>query len=97
MTDKTTRGSQLCSDGQYAYDDRINPFKNLGYTDYLLTNVSANNKVSENINHINCSFPSFIPESYTYEYNDLGYPTLITTHYKSGSTVVRSQKEIFYK
>ncbi len=96
VTDKTTRGSQLCSDGQYTYDDGINPFKNLGYTDYLLTNLSANNKVSENINHINCSFPSVIPESYSYEYDDRGYPTLITTFYKSGSNVVRSQKEIFY-
>ncbi len=97
VADKTTRGSQLCSDGQYTYDDRINPFKSLGYTDYLLTNLSANNKLSENINHVNCSFPSFIPDSYSYEYNDRGYPTLITTFYKSGSTVARSQKEIFYK
>ncbi len=83
VTDKTTRGSQLCSDGQYTYDDGINPFKNLGYTDYLLTNLSANNKLSENTNYINCSFPSFIPESYSYEYDDRGYPTLITTFYKS--------------
>jgi hypothetical protein len=97
VTDKTTRGAQLCSDGQYIYDDHVNPFSKLGYTDYLLTNLSANNKVTENINHVNCSFPSFIPESYSYEYNDLDYPTLITTSYKSGSTVARSQKEIFYK
>jgi hypothetical protein len=69
VTDKTTRGSQLCSDGQYTYDGRINPFKNLGYTDYLLTNLSANNKLSENTNYINCSFPSFIPETYSYEYD----------------------------
>lgn len=97
VTDKTTRGSQLCSDGQYTYDDHVNPFKNLGYTDYLLTNLSANNKVSENINHVNCSFPSFIPVSYSYEYDDLGYPTLITTFYKSGSAIGSSKKEIFYK
>jgi len=95
MTDKTTRGSQLCSDGQYTYDDSINPFKNLGYIDYLLTNLSANNKLTENTNYVNCSFPSFIPESYSYEYNDRGYPTLITTFYKSGTLV--SRKEIFYK
>ena len=95
VTDKTTRGSQLCSDGQYTYDDGINPFKNLGYIDYLLTNLSANNKLTENTNYVNCSFPSFIPESYSYEYNDRGYPTLITTFYKSGTLV--SRKEIFYK
>jgi len=95
VTDKTTRGLQLCSDGQYTYDDGINPFKNLGYIDYLLTNLSANNKLTESTNYINCSFPSFIPESYSYEYNDRGYPTLITTFYKSGTLV--SRKEIFYK
>ena len=95
VTDKTTRGSQLCSDGQYTYDDSINPFKNLGYIDYLLTNLSANNKLTENTNYVNCSFPSFIPESYSYEYDDRGYPTLITTFYKSGTLV--SRKEIFYK
>ena len=72
VSDKTTRGSQLCSDGQYTYDDGINPFKNLGYTDYLLTNLSANNKLLEDANYINCSFPSFIPESYSNEYDDQG-------------------------
>jgi len=95
VTDKTTRGSQLCSDGRYTYDDGINPFNNLGYIDYLLTNLSANNKLTENTNYINCAFPSFRPESYSYEYNDRGYPTLITTFYKSGTLV--SRKEIFYK
>lgn len=97
VTDKTTRGSQLCSDGKYTYDDHVNPFRNLGYMDYLLTNLSTNNKLSESINHIGCSFPSFIPESYSHEYNELGYPTLITTFYKSGSIIASSQKEIFYK
>ena len=97
VTDKTTRGAQLCSDGQYSYDDHKNPFGELGYTDYLLTNVSANNKVSENINHVGCSFPSFIPVSYSYEYNDRGYPTLMTTFYKSGSGIGKSKREIFYR
>ncbi|HET6542593.1 MAG TPA: hypothetical protein VFG46_19025 [Chryseolinea sp.] len=97
VTDKTTRGSQLCSDAKYTYDDRINPFKNLGYTDYLLTNLSANNKLTESTNYINCAFPSFIPESFSYEYDARGYPTLITTFYKSAATLRKSQKEIFYK
>jgi hypothetical protein len=96
-TDKTTRGSEVCSSGQYTYDDHVNPFQSLGYTDYLLTNLSANNKLSENTNYVNCAFPSFIPESYSYEYDDRGYPTLITTFYKSASTLRKSQKEIFYK
>lgn len=97
VKDKTTRGSQLCSDGEYTYDDHINPFHKLGYMDYLLTNLSANNKLSEDVNYINCSFPSLAPTSYTYEYDDLGYPTLMTTFYNSGSTISRSQKKIFYR
>ncbi len=44
LSDKTTRGSTLCSDGQYTYDQYNNPFKNLGYVDYLLTNLSVNNR-----------------------------------------------------
>lgn len=79
MTDRTTRGLQLCGDGHYTYDNDINPFSNFGYTDYLLTNLSINNKLSENVNYINCAFPSFIPSSRSYAYNDSGYPTLITT------------------
>jgi len=97
LTDKTTRGSQLCSDGEYTYDKHINPFSMLGYTDYLIVNLSANNRLSENINRVGCAFPTVIPESYSYEYNDRGYPTLMTTFYKSGSTIGRSHREIFYK
>jgi hypothetical protein len=60
VTDKIT-GVRSCVAMAYTYDDGINPFKNLGYTDYLLTNLSAKNKLSENTNYINCAFPSFIP------------------------------------
>lgn len=97
LSDKTTRGSQVCSDGEYTYDEHINPFKALGYVDYALTNFSANNKLTEVVEHIACSFPTWIPESYAYEYDERGYPTLVTTFYNSGSTVGKSQKEIFYK
>jgi hypothetical protein len=97
VSDKTTRGSQACSDGQYTYDQFKNPFKHLGYVDYLLTNLSANNKLSESINYVGCSFPTLIPETYSYEYNEQGYPTISTTLYKSGGALVRSQKKFFYK
>ena len=96
VTDKTTRGSQVCSEGQYTYDAQKNPFYSMGYVDYLLTNLSVNNKVSESVSYLACAFPTLIPESYTYEYNEDGYPTSATTFYKSDASVKRSKKEFFY-
>jgi hypothetical protein len=96
-SDKTTKGSQLCSDGEYTYDQNVNPFNKLGYVDYLLTNVSANNKLTEKVNYVACAFPSLVPDSYLYEYDANGFPTVITTLYKSGSTVPKARKELFYK
>jgi hypothetical protein len=92
--DKTTRGADLCNDGVYTYDDQKNPFNNLGYVDYFLNHLSVNNKLTENINYVGCSFPSFVPESYSYEYNNEGYPTLATTFFEGGS---KSEKKFFYR
>ena len=97
LSDKTTRGEQLCSDGTYTYDQHYNPFKDLGYVDYLLNNLSANNKLTEDVNYVNCAFPSIVAESYSYEYNDKGYPTVATTFYKSGGNVAKSEKKFFYR
>jgi len=96
MTDKTTRGAQLCSEGQYTYDTNKNPFHSMGYVDYLLTNVSMNNKVTESVNYVACAFPTLVPESYSYEYNDDGYPVSATTFYKSSGSVKKSRKEFVY-
>lgn len=97
LNDKTTRGTQVCSSGLYTYDQHINPFRNLGYVDYMLNNLSVNNKLTETVNYVGCSFPTMVPVSYSYEYDDKGYPTEVTTLYKSGSSVKMAQKEIFYK
>jgi len=95
--DKTSRGSQLCSDGVYTYDDHVNPFRNLGYVDYTLNNLSVNNKLSEDVSYVACGFPTLVPESYAYEYNADGYPTEVMTTYKSGGSLARAKKEIYYK
>lgn len=97
LQDKTTRGSQVCSDGKYTYDQHLNPFRNLGYVDYTLNNLSVNNKLTEDINFLGCAFPTLIPVSYAYEYNESGYPTVVTTSYKSGSSITKSKKNLFYK
>lgn len=92
VSDKTTEGSTVCNNGVYAYDRNINPFKHLGYISYLLAdNYSINNRVSENVNYINCAFPSLVPLSYSYKYDDLGYPTEKTTKYK-GTTLTSAVK-----
>jgi hypothetical protein len=95
--DRTTKASQVCSEGEYTYDQHLNPFKNLGYIDYGLTTLSANNRLTEKVNYVGCAFPSLIPESYSYEYNAAGYPTTATTTYKSTSASLKSKREFFYK
>ena len=98
LKDKTTRGAQLCSDGEYTYDQHPNPFNALGYVDYLLTNVSVNNKLTESVNYVGCAFPNLKPESYEYVYNSDGYPTEVTTKYAAIDNVApTSTKRFFYR
>ena len=96
LSDKETRGSELCRSGQYTYDNHINPFNNLGYVDYLLSNISVNNKLSENVNHIACSFPTLVPDTYSYEYDSKGYPTLAIINYNSSGNASRTRRKFFY-
>ena len=96
LSDKTTRGAQLCSTGEYTYDDQKNPFHDLGYIDYFLSNLSSNNKLTENVNYVGCAFPTLIAESYSYEYDDRGYPVSATTTYKSDGSLKQSRKDFVY-
>lgn len=92
VSDKTTEGSELCNNGAYTYDRNINPFKHLGYVSYLLADdYSINNRVTEDVNYINCAFPSLVPVSHSYKYDDLGYPTERVTQYK-GTTLTSAFK-----
>jgi hypothetical protein len=93
--DKTTRGAELCGNGSYTYDTMISPFHNLGYVDYQLVNLSTNNRLTENVNYISCSFPALVPQSYAYNYNGQGLPTVATTTYKHSQAT--SQKNFFYR
>jgi hypothetical protein len=95
ISDKTTSGSELCSTGAYTYDTNINPFKHLGYVDFLLRNYSLYNKITEDVQYIGCAFPSLIPEQYVYEYDTTGYPTSYMTFYQGGT--YKSKTDLFYK
>ena len=97
LNDKTTRGAQLCSDGQYSYDNQKSPFQTLGYVDYLLFNLSVNNKLTESVNYVGCAFPTLIPESHEYEYGNHGFPTIAVTKYESGGSIKESRKNFYYK
>ncbi len=95
LSHTTKSGSDVCNEGTYTYDNRINPFKELGYVDYFLTNLSTNNTLTEDISYTNCYFPEAIPESYTYEYDEDGYPTLATVSYR-GSSEYQMERRFYY-
>lgn len=98
LSDRTTRGAQLCSSGEYTYDQHPNPFNALGYVDYLLTNISVNNKVTEHVDYVACAFPNLKPELYEYAYNGDGYPAkVITTYASNDDTTPKSTRKFFYK
>jgi hypothetical protein len=78
----------------YTYDTKINPFNALGYLDYQLLNFSANNKLTENVNYVDCSFPALIPDTFSYQYNEQGYPTILTTTYKGSQ--LKSERKFYY-
>jgi len=86
-SDRTTRGSELCSEGTYSTDKNINPLKHLGYTDYLFRNNSISNTLMESANYLACAFPSLVVDRHTYVYDEYGYPLKATTYYKGVSTV----------
>jgi len=94
-TAQTTRGAELCDTEEYTYDRNINPLRHLGYVDFYLSNYYINNRLTENNNYIACSFPALVPEAYDYTYDDMGYPTTKTTHYKGKSYV--GHTSYFYK
>jgi hypothetical protein len=95
VSDKTTKASELCSSGVYTYDQHVNPFKNLGYVDYELNNLSANNKLTEDVSYTGCAFPSLVPKSYSYVYDDDGYPSVVITSYTNPN--IKQIRVYFYK
>lgn len=94
-SDRTNRGAQLCSTGTYVNDKNINPFKHLGYTDFLLRNYSLNNRTSESVTYSGCAFPTLVPEQYEYQYDPTGYPITSVTNYRN--TDFKMKTEYFYQ
>jgi hypothetical protein len=84
VSDQIIKSGQLCSKGIFAFDKQINPFKHLGYLDVQFRNWTNNNKLTEHVDYLACSFPTLIPLSYDYTYDSDGYPIEQITSYKSG-------------
>lgn len=94
--DKTTQGGELCNEGAYTYDTKVNPFHTLGYVDFAFVNFSANNLLTQEVNYVACSTATFVQGPHVYEYNAHGYPTLVTTTYKNDSRLT-SERRFYYK
>lgn len=90
---RLTRSASTCSEGTYTYDKGINPLSHLGYVDILLTNYGINNRISESVNYIACSFPSLIPGEYDVEVDAQGYATKSTTHYTNSTYITEKRFE----
>jgi hypothetical protein len=77
------------------FDNRINPYSLLGYTDIFFTNFSHNNKTKSHSEYFGgIGFPESIPFSYEYLYNDDNLPTQQIISFKlyaSGNIVSRAK------
>ena len=105
IDDMNSQHGQLCNKGIYTYDKNINPLRHLGFMDFNFQNWSIGNKVTEDIRYFACGFPSLIPVSHSYFYDEDGYPLKKITTYKTGSfegesnsvSTHRIETEYFYQ
>ncbi len=85
INDTNSQYGQLCNQGNYQYDKNINPFRHLGFMDFNFQNWSIGNKLTEDVHYLACGFPTLIPVSHSYTYDQDGYPLNKITIYKTGS------------
>jgi hypothetical protein len=89
--EKTINADNKISDeSAKTFDDHINPYSLLGYIDYVFINYSKNNPLHTTSQYYE-SFPTAIPESYEYTYNDAGLPLTQIVTFKSGDATRKSQ------
>jgi hypothetical protein len=97
VTEQTfDESGNLSSEIVNEFDSGTNPFSILGYHDPFFTNFSQNNKV-KTISEYYSSFPTMVPVSYEYVYNEKNLPTEQTTAfqaYPNGQTI-RHMKNVF--
>lgn len=76
-------GENLASETINEFDNRINPYSLLGYTDLFFTNFSKNNKTKTDSEYYAIGFPDSVPFSYEYVYNQDNLPVQQLITYKT--------------
>jgi hypothetical protein len=71
--------------GKFEYDDYINPYFLWGFTDEYLRYSSANNEINAEYTY-GGGFPIFIPGTYSYTYDQEGYPVQLVKTYLTYQT-----------
>lgn len=83
---KTIDDSQrLANETYYAYDENVNPYSLLGFTDMFFENTSHNNRIQQNTTYYTPQQPTSVPYAHEYTY-DHGRPVKQTIRYKSPLT-----------
>ncbi len=70
---------------QYSYDSNINPYAHMNYPDLFLSHNSKNN-VAASQQSFMASYPVAVVRSYSYKYDNEGYPVELVREYKSPIT-----------
>jgi len=87
--------NRITDESTNTFDDHVNPYSLLGYTNYLFVNFSKNNPVTAATQYYIGSAEA-IPESYEYTYNEAGLPlTQIVTYKSSDPLHKRHMKYVF--
>lgn len=77
--------NRLANETYYEFEDNVNPYSLLGFTDMFFESESKNNKVSQSSTYYTPSRPNSVPYSHEYTYLN-GLPVKQTIRYKSSST-----------
>ncbi len=90
-------GKNLASETINEFDNGINPYSLLGYTDILFTNFSKNNKTKTESEYYAIGFPNSVPFDYDYQYNENNLPVQQIVSFKSypNGEIITRMKVLF--
>lgn len=82
ISDNSVTSVNNTENGQYMYDNAINPFAHTGRYDLFFYGRSKNNILHEEKTYFG-NYPQAVVYSYTYRYDEEGYPVEVLKNYKS--------------